>query len=154
MTSLTDRAALALRRARAADPDFDTRPADPYRATRRHDLTRLTATSLGLDPVMVTVTDDPNRSYGGWLGFLITLTDPHSPNPGPRFITRVGTDQLLVLGPCPGCPASVPVAEIGGLADLGLHLEHDAHGRSAPPQHRPPEFATDPAHLDGCPHRA
>jgi hypothetical protein len=148
MTALTERAATALRRARLADPSFDTRPLDPRRVGERQRLAWAISTLLGIDPVNVTVTDDPDRSYGTWLGYLISVSDEDSRIY--RFIPRVGTEKFMILDPCPDCHGIVPIAEIFDLADLGRYLDLTAHGRHVP---RPPEFDDDPGHAHTCPHR-
>jgi len=119
MTPLAQRATRALHLARAADPDHTDRDtSQPTRRLRAHQARELAAL-LGVDPGHVIATADPNRAYGSYPGHLLTITDTTTY----RFIPELGTDTVFyLLGPCPGCGAEVPVADIAQLADLGHHL--------------------------------
>lgn len=72
--NLADRAARAVRRARASSDELD-RGTPTRRHRHRGRLARLTACLLGVDPADVVVLDDPNRRYGGYPGFVITVHD-------------------------------------------------------------------------------
>lgn len=145
---LADRARAAAATCRAADSDgFAARHADWAEWARRAATARAIAVALGVPVGHVTVTDDPDRRYGPVPGDLITVTDPATsrawrfiPDPPPG-----GGQGWLLLGPCGGCEASVPVATIATLADLGDEL-------GDPLEHIPPECDGDPAHQPGCPH--
>lgn len=141
---LAHRAARALTNARAADPHHRNRE-DSYPTRRlRARMARELAAILGVDPVTVTATADPDRSYGGYPGHLLTVIDNEVTY---RFVPTGGfsEDGFCLLGPCPGCGSEVPVAEINQLADLGHYLE------TGPPQQFDNQL-WDRRHHAGCPH--
>lgn len=147
---LAQRARIAAEAQGAADPDgFAGRVFNWPRWTRRATAAHALATALGVPPEHVTITDDPDRTYG-----------IHGQYPGDRMcVTDPGTGQTweflpdhaahghgwLLLGPCV-CEALVPVARIATLADLGAELQH-------PLERRPAECDGDPAHRPGCTYR-
>lgn len=117
---------------------------DPRRDRYARRLARVIGSTLWVEPERITVTDDPDRIYGGWPSFLITITDTDGTTF--RFATDPGCDdEWLLLRPCPGCEAMTPRHRVRTAADLGDYLMNPA----LPPV---PEFATDPAHHTGCTH--
>lgn len=144
--NLSTRAAAALRAARAADPALDTLTPNSVRWRIRGRLARLTAGILGVDPAQITVTDDPDRVYGGHPGYLITLTDDTTVY---RFVPRLGDDDtLLLLVDCIACGQPVTTAEIRSLVDLGRYL-HDNGAEFLSAR----DHDIDPAHAPTCRHR-
>lgn len=153
IAGLAERAIHAARAYRAADPDgFDRRSGDPEqwaRWARRARVARTIAAALQLPLESVLVTDDPCRDYqtrrGPVPGDLITITDPVTERTW-RFIPDVTTpgDGWLLIGSCPRCDASVPVAHVATLADLGEYLDTDGAACHAE------EFNQDPAHDPRC----
>jgi hypothetical protein len=136
------RAADAFTRARQAAPDFGRENVAAEVTIRRARLTRELAGILGVDPALITVTDDVARSYLGTAGQLLTVwldrsaepptTTPRGldaqdalPRPDAelvlRFVPVLGHDGVFaVLSRCADCNATdVPVAAITSLADLG-----------------------------------
>ncbi|WP_157362329.1 hypothetical protein [Haloechinothrix halophila] len=145
-TSLVGRAVRAAHIARHVDPEFDTRAADHRRTAHRRALAHDFADAHGLDAIDVIVTDDPDRCYGTWRGFLITITDNGQYF---TFLPLPGTDgYYLILGPCPGCDRPVPLADASDPPALGRYL--DAIADDTEPPH-PAEFNHDPAHAARCP---
>lgn len=141
--SLADRAARALQRARSSSDDLD-RNTSGRRHRHRGRLTRLTACLLGVDPADVVVIDDPNRRYGGYPGFVITV---HDGNTIYRFTPDIGDDSTLhLLHPCRRCGHEVTTAAITSLVDLGRVLDGDDEQPLSSDQ-----FAYDPAHAEDCP---
>jgi hypothetical protein len=168
--TLRQQAATALAHAQAAGvpvPDTDTAHLRRLRAA----LAREVAVMLGVPPTGVVVTDDPQRSYSGFPGQLITVHDPDDSATVLRFIPETGNTgsgggAYLLLDLCPGCSTDrqsreVPMMSIAGLADLGLYQQHarspalggpatDVDG--ARPE-VPIEFFDDPGHAPHCPLR-
>lgn len=136
---------------------YERRHSDWQRWTRRRTAATWLALTLGLPvelvtvPVeLVTVDDDPDRAYGyePTPGDLFTAHDRGTTTPWrfiPDWYARDGQSWLL-LGACPHCPATaVPIAQIGGLADLG------AHYLAPPTTALPVALHGDPAHHPECP---
>lgn len=141
--NLADRAARAVERARASSDDL-ARSAPTRRHRHRGRLTRLTACLLGVDPADVVVIDDPNRSYGGYPGFVITVHDGDNVY---RFTPDLGEDSTLhLLRPCRRCGHEVTTAVITSLIDLGRVLDGTGEQSLSSDQ-----FTDDPAHADDCP---
>jgi len=100
---LAQRAARALTIAQAADTaytDWDT--PNPVTRRRRGRLARTLAAILGVDPASVIATADPDRSYGGYPGDLLTVIEDDTAY---RFVPAEGfsEDGFCLLGPCPTC---------------------------------------------------
>lgn len=107
---LADRALRAFGHHRDTDPDgFADRHTDWPQWTRRAAHARAIAATLGVPAWQVTVTDDPDRTYGPVPGDLITVTDHGRtwrliPN-----LTAPPGHGWLLLDTCT-CDAQVPVA--------------------------------------------
>ena len=119
------------------------------RWARRARVVRTIAVALQVGVDSVLVTDDPQREYrtrdGKVPADLITVTE-HLTGRLWRFIpdnTTPGTAWLL-LAPCPGCGAEIPIAHVAGLADLGDYL---AAGSALAPL---AEASDDSLHAPGC----
>jgi len=146
---LADRAHRAADRYRAATAEFATRHTNWACWTRRATTAHAVATAFGVPADAVIVTNDDTRAYGisgQYPGDMITISDPASERvlqmlPDP---TAHGHGWLL-LGSCGHCEATVPVARIATLADLGAALD-------TPGEHLPPECHGDPAHRSDCVH--
>jgi hypothetical protein len=168
--TIKQQAATALARARAAGvPMPDTRTAHQRRL--RAALAREITVMLGVPPTSVVVADDPQRSYSGYPGQLISVRDPDDLATVLRFIPETGSagsggGAYLLLDPCPGCstdvqPREVPMASVAGLADLGHYQQHPgpAVPRDAATEipgiysEVPVEFYGDPGHASDCPVR-
>ena len=168
--TLRQQAATALAHARTAGvpvPDTDTAHLRRLRAA----LAREVAVMLGVPPTSVVVTDDPQRSYSGFPGQLITVHDPDDLATVLRFIPETGNTgggggAYLLLDPCPGCSTNrqsceVPMMSIAGLADIGLYQQHvrppgldeDATDTTVGRPEVPIEFFDDPGHGPDCPLR-
>lgn len=118
---LAERAALALRRTRAADPAINELTPDPISWGHRARLARTLSAALGVDPADIVVTEDPVRRYGVHPGYLVTV---HAHDTLYRFIPELGVHgTFLLLRPCWGCGNEVPVAAIASLVDLGRYLD-------------------------------
>jgi hypothetical protein len=168
--TLRQQAATALAHAQAAGvpvPDTDTAHLRRLRAA----LAREAAVMLGVIPTSVVVTDDPQRSYSGFPGQLITVHDPDDPATVLRFIPETGNTgsgggAYLLLDLCPGCSTDrqtgeVPMMSIAGLADLGLYQQRTRSPVLGGPATSvdgvrpevPIEFFDDPGHDPHCPLR-
>jgi len=150
---LAGRAVRAARAHRAADRDGflcrDNTAEQWNRWARRARVARTIAAALQVGVDTVVVTDDPQREYrtrdGLVPGDLITVTE-HLTGRLWRFIpdnSTPGTAWLL-LAPCTGCGAEIPVAHVAGLADLGDYLDRD---RDLAPL---AEARDDSLHAPGC----
>ncbi len=142
---LAQRAARALTIAQAADTaytDWDT--PNPVTRRRRGRLARTLAAILGVDPASVIATADPDRSYGGYPGDLLTVIEDDTAY---RFVPAEGfsEDGFCLLGPCPTCESDVPVVEVNQLADLGHYLDNGPHAALG-------KHLFDRHHRPGCPH--
>lgn len=164
--TIEERAATALANARAAGvpiPDVDTAHLRRLRAALAREVTVM----LGVPPTSVVVTDDPQRSYSGFPGQLITVHDPDDPTTVLRFIPETGNTGsggggYLLLDPCPGCSTArqsceVPMMSIAGLADLGFYQQHTQPSADEPAldisdgrPEVPIEFFDDPGHTSAC----
>ena len=98
--SLAQRAAQALTNARAADPDHRGAHGTYHARRLRARMARALAGILGVDPVTVTAATDPDRSYGGYPGHLLTVIDNDTTY---RFVPILGCpdDGFCLLGPLP-----------------------------------------------------
>lgn len=138
-TSLAQRALLAARRARAADPGLSSLTPDgpDWRLRAQH--LRGIASALGVDPSSVVVAEDTTRTTGPYPAYLLTVHDDTTV-PGPdgtalvvqrgrplyRFIPQPGIDgTYLLLQPCPECHGQVPGPAVASLVDLGRILTGD-----------------------------
>ncbi|MGA5506901.1 hypothetical protein [Streptomyces umbrinus] len=109
------------------------------------------AALLGIDPVHV----HPDRRWSYLSLPLAPLTlhasDPDDPQ---QVYTFSYSDPFYLLGPCPVCEATVPLAEIRSLADLGVFF---ADGLAPLPDNGilpssyPDEFDRNPSHSSTCP---
>lgn len=139
---LLDRARSAAKCALDADPDFDRRDSSPHRVGYRRRVASAFATAYGLDIADVIVTDDPVRAE--WQAARIAVTTAGRTW---QFIALPGTSNVfLVLGPCPSCGRTVPLAETADLPAFGRYLD------SPHTQPQPLEFTYDPGHALGCQH--
>ena len=152
---LADRAIAEARHLRTTDPArFAARHNDWPQWTRRADLARTIAWTLGIRTADVMVTDDPDRHYGlshQQPGDLITVTDPvtaHVVRFVPDFTAQ--GNRWLLIDECPGCGGTVPMARVATVADLGDYLDPDNDTRF---DHLPLEHFGDPAHRTDCSHR-
>ena len=142
---LAQRAAQAVAIAQTLDPAYaDWDVPNPQTRRRRGRMARDLAAILGVDPACVIATADPDRSYAGYPGHLLTVIDQDTTY---RFVPDAGfsEDGFCLLGPRPGCGNDVAVAEINQLADLGHYLE------IGPPEQFGPHLV-DLNHQPGCPH--
>ena len=143
-TATTNTSSLMARALAAADR-ADTPPSGTTssRATRRHRFARTLARVLGTTTDRVAVSDDPDRTRGGWPAPLATVTDTSGTwrfTPGPH-------GEPLLLDACPACGGQVTVATITDLVDLGRHLRTwPDHGHNAVPD----GYDTDPGHTPDC----
>jgi len=151
--SLATRARTAA--AQAADyPLFAARFSDETSYAVRMRLATNLACLLGIDPVHVTIHDDPARRWGPYVWPLLQVTDPDDGHTY-TFTCEPGHNTFLALGLCPACSGTVPVARIIHLADLGDLLARGVgtaeDGDHA--LHPPAEFDGDPGHDSSCPYR-
>ncbi|WP_327396998.1 hypothetical protein [Streptomyces phaeochromogenes] len=115
------------------------------------------AALLGIDPVHV----QPDRRWSSLSLPLVPLTlhasDPDDPQQIYNFSYSdplYDSEPFYLLGPCPACEATVPLAEIRSLADLGVFI---ADGPSPLPDNGilpssyPDEFDRNPSHSSTCP---
>ena len=147
---LATRALGAARRACDADREgFARRHQDWHIWQARAREARTLAAALGIAVEQVTVTDDPDRTYGPVPGDLLTVTDPATTRTW-RFLpdlTCPGT--FLLLDECPDCAALVPITRIATLADLGAWLDVEDPDHD-PAEGLPDTFDADPAHHPDC----
>lgn len=138
--NLADHATRAFRIALAVNPNHNN---NDHRAREtRARLARTLALILGIDPVTVVATQDPNLPR---LGHLFTVTDGDTTY---QFVPAIEHEGIFyLLGPCPECGAEVPIAEITQLADLGQHL-----AGHAPPPTEFNDHRWDPNHHPTCTH--
>jgi hypothetical protein len=155
--SLPNRARLAARRARDADPNLSRLTPDAVEWRMRAVHTRTVAAALGLDPAAVVVSDDPTRRTGRYPAYLITVHDDTATpsrdgggwtvRPGRvayRFIPEPGVEgSYLLLQHCPACQALVPGAAVASLVDLGRVITGDPGLTTA-------YSRWDPGHEPGC----
>jgi hypothetical protein len=133
-------AAIATDAARGTSP----KPVQHWRAAHQRSVARMLSVILGVDPVDITIRDDPDRDYGSWNGVLAVVVDPG--HRSWRFIDIPGVeDVFLLLGSCPSCGGEVPVADIAELGDLGRHLVAPAILATQP------HFIGDDNHKTDCP---
>lgn len=117
------------------------------------------AALLGVDPAQV----QPNHNWDYLALPLTPLTlhasDPEDPERVYTFSYRdplYDDEPFFLLGPCPLCEATVPLAEIRSLADLGTFLANGPaplRDNGILPGSYPDEFDRDPAHTSKCPYR-
>lgn len=118
------------------------------RWARRARVTRTIAAALQVHVDSVIVTDDPQREYhtrdGTVPGDLITVTE-HLTGRLWRFIPDNTTPGIawLLLDPCPGCGAEIPIANVAGLGD---YLDRGTE----PPFSPIVESHDDSLHASGC----
>lgn len=147
-------------RAAAAYEFFKRHSTHPLISTRiAGDIARTAvrlAALLGIDPCHVR----PNYSWNYLSLPLVPLTlhanDPEDPEQTYTFSYRdplYDDEPFFLLGPCPVCNASVPLAEIRSLVDLGVFLADGAApipDNGSVPNSYPDSFDRDPAHLSTC----
>jgi hypothetical protein len=142
----------------AARDDLATRAMTCYRATpcesdhldaawraRAARAVRSLSATLGVDPVHIVATPDPDRVYGllAVPEIRLVITDPGTAQRY-DFIPELGTTApFILLTPCPGCARLVPTHRVATLADLGRYL-------ACPGAPDADQYPSDPAHEPGC----
>ena len=142
-------AAVFIRRTTASSPH------GPYRGEEHGRTAVRLAAALGLDLDHITTEPD-------WLRRRTTPGEPilataTCPATGEKytFLARCpiyDDEPFELLGPCPECGGTVPLAEIRHLADLGTHLAHPPLTPGDLPHHStlPDTFTSDEGHTTTC----
>lgn len=117
------------------------------------------AALLGID--LTHVRPDTNWNWIDLPVAPLTLhaSDPDDPDTQYTFSYRdplYDDEAFFLMGPCPVCDASVPLAEIRTLADVGAFLMNGPEPLSETqilPGSYPDEFDRYPTHTSKCPYR-